>query len=68
MWFMDWFWLPFSPAITSGRDLMINSGIFNFESENTAGLIDALAFVQIALYPLWTYVGMNLHRWGKNRK
>ena len=63
MWYMDWFWIPFSPAITSGRDLMINSGIFQFESTNTAGLIDTLAAIQIVLYPLWTYVGLRL--WSK---
>jgi hypothetical protein len=68
MGFMDWFWQPFSPAVTSGRDLMINSGVFSFESDNTAGLIDTLAFVQIALYPLWTYVGIKLHHWHKNKK
>jgi hypothetical protein len=68
LWFMDWFWQPFSPLVSSGRDLMINSGIFSFESENTAGLIDTLAFIQIALYPLWIYIGVRLHHWYKNRK
>ena len=58
--FMDWFWIPFQPAATSGRNLMINSAIFSFESVNTAGLTDALAFVQILLYPIWLYVGIRL--------
>ncbi|NWF95835.1 MAG: hypothetical protein HXY34_06800 [Candidatus Thorarchaeota archaeon] len=58
--YMNWFWMPFSPAVTSGRDLMINSGIFHFESVNTAGLIDALAAIQVLLYPLWTYLGLRL--------
>lgn len=57
---MDWFWTPLQPAVSSGRDLMINSGIFSFESVDTAGLIDALAFVQILLYPIWLYVGIRL--------
>ncbi len=61
--FMDWFWTPFYPAITSGRDLMINSGIFAFESSNTAGLTDLLAALQIMIYPLWTYLGVRLYSW-----
>ncbi|MHA1479980.1 MAG: hypothetical protein ACTSQZ_00955 [Candidatus Thorarchaeota archaeon] len=60
-WWLDWFWVPFQPAVTSGRDLMINSGIFSFESANTAGLTDALAFIQIALYPMWTLIGIKLY-------
>ncbi|NOR39143.1 MAG: hypothetical protein GQ580_06115 [Candidatus Thorarchaeota archaeon] len=48
--------------MSSGRDLMINSGIFSFESINTAGLIDALAFLQIAIYPIWIYLGVKLYR------
>jgi hypothetical protein len=68
LWFMNWFWQPFYPVVSSGRDLMINSGIFNFESENTTGLIDTLAFIQIALYPLWTYIGVKLYHWYKNKK
>ncbi len=58
--FMDWFWTPFQPAASSGRNLMINSAIFSFESVDTAGLTDALAFVQILLYPIWLYVGIRL--------
>ena len=59
-WYMDWFWKPFLPAVSSGRDLMINSGILSFESENTAGLIDSLAALQIIIYPLWTYLGLKV--------
>jgi len=59
--YMDWFWVPFQPAVTSGRDLMINSGIFSFESVNTVGLIDTLAVFQILLYPLWIYAGYRLY-------
>ncbi len=40
---------------------MINSGIFTFESVDTAGLIDLLAFIQIALYPLWTFIGLKFY-------
>ena len=66
MWYMDWFWQPFSPLVTSGKDLMINSGIFNFESTNTSGLIDVLAALQIILYPLWTYTGLKI--WARIKK
>jgi hypothetical protein len=66
MWFMDWFWMPFSPGVTSGRDLMINSGLFAFESVNTGGLIDTLALIQILLYPLWSIIGLRL--WNRIRK
>ena len=59
-WWMDWFWMPLQPTVTSGKDLMINSGIFAFESENTAGLIDTLAAIQILLYPLWSFLGLKL--------
>lgn len=61
-WWLDWFWIPFQPAVISGRDLMINSGIFSFESVNTAGLIDLLAFIQIALYPVWSFLGAKIHK------
>jgi len=61
MWYIDWFWVPFQPAVTSGKDLMINSGIFSFESVNTVGLIDTLAAFQILLYPLWIYAGYKLY-------
>ncbi|TFG10238.1 hypothetical protein EU538_02620 [Candidatus Thorarchaeota archaeon] len=57
LWYMDWFWTPFYPLVDSGRDLMINSGLFSFESVDTQGLIDFLALMQIALYPLWVFLG-----------
>jgi len=60
LWYMDWFWQPFTPLVASGRDLMINSGVFHFESVNTMGLIDTLAAIQIILYPLWTYIGLRI--------
>ncbi|MGM0687047.1 MAG: hypothetical protein ACQET3_08775 [Promethearchaeati archaeon] len=63
MWYMDWFWCPFQPLVASGKDLMINSGIFSFESVNTAGLIDALAAFQIILYPVWIYLGYRIYYW-----
>jgi hypothetical protein len=66
MSYMDWFWLPFQPAVSSGRDLMINSGIFSFDYVNTAGITDVLAFIQVLLFPIWTYMGIRtylaLHR------
>ena len=63
MGYVDFFWLPFVPAVISGKDLMINSGIFSFESTTTIGLIDALAFLQIAIYPIWIYLGVKLYRY-----
>jgi len=60
LWYMDWFWQPFVPIVASGKDLMINSGLFNFESVNTVGLIDSLAAIQIIFYPLWTYTGLRI--------
>ncbi len=66
MGYVDFFWLPFVPAVASGKDLMINSGIFSFESTETAGLTDALAFLQIAIYPIWIYLGVKLYRYRHN--
>ncbi len=57
-WF-DWMWLWTGRAAT-GRDFMINSCIFWFEYTNTAGLIDAMALVMFALYPVWLYCGVFL--------
>lgn len=56
---MDWFWQAFPPA-TSGKELMINSNLFAFESVNTAGLVDAIAFLIIATYPIWLYIGLKV--------
>jgi hypothetical protein len=39
---------------------MINSGLFAFEFVLTAGVIDVLALVLFALYPLWLYCGVFL--------
>jgi len=55
-WF-DWVWTSLFRG-TSGRDFMINSGIFHFESVNTAGCIDAIAVLLFAIYPLWLYCGV----------
>lgn len=60
-WWMDWFWIPLQPYATSGKDLMINSGVFSFEAQNTEGLIDFLAYFQIALYPLWSFLGYSAY-------
>jgi hypothetical protein len=57
-WF-DWIWLWTGRAVT-GRDFMINSCVFQFEYTYTAGLIDAVALVMFALYPLWLYCGVFL--------
>lgn len=61
---MDWMWRPFFPFAESGRDFMINSLIFSFpfDPANTVGLIDALAAVLFALYPLWLYMGIYIQK------
>ena len=57
-WF-DWMWQWTGRAVT-GRDFMINSCVFGFEYTYTAGLVDAVALVLFALYPLWLYCGVFL--------
>lgn len=57
-WF-DWIWLWTGRAVT-GRDFMINSGLFAFEYVVTTGLIDGVALVLFALYPVWLYCGVFL--------
>ncbi len=64
---LDWMWLPFYPLATSGRDYMINSLIFNFESVNTTGVIDAISALLIAIYPIWITLGVFIFkRWKKD--
>ncbi|MDO8056172.1 MAG: hypothetical protein Q6361_04865 [Candidatus Hermodarchaeota archaeon] len=57
-WF-DWLWLWTGRAL-NGRDFMINSGVFHFEYVYTTGLIDTIALMLFALYPLWLYFGVFL--------
>ena len=57
-WF-DWVWQWIGQA-ASGRDFMINSGLFNFEYVNTAGFIDTVALILFLLYPVWLYCGIFL--------
>jgi len=61
-WWMDWFWQPLYPAATSGRDLMVNSGVFAFDTSTPSVLADALAVLQICLYPLWSYLGIRIYQ------
>ena len=64
---MDWMWLPSYPLATSGRDFMINSFIFHFESTYTTGLIDGIAALLIAIYPIWITLGVWIFkRWKKS--
>lgn len=63
---LDWMWMPFYPLATSGRDYMINSLLFNFESVNTTGLTDAISAILIAIYPIWITLGVLIFkRWKK---
>jgi len=57
-WF-DWMWQWTGRAV-NGRDFMINSGVFQFEYLNTAGLIDFIALFLFLLYSLWLYLGIFL--------
>lgn len=57
-WF-DWMWQWTGRAV-NGRDFMINSGVFFFEYVYTVGVIDMVALVLFALYPLWLYCGIFL--------
>jgi hypothetical protein len=42
---------------SSGRDFMINSGVFNFKY--TSPTTDLIAGALFALYPLWLYIGIH---------
>lgn len=57
-WF-DWMW-QWTGQSVSGRDFMINSGIFQFEYVNTFGLVDNVALCLFLLYPAWLYCGIFL--------
>jgi hypothetical protein len=44
----------------SGRDWMINSGVFNFDHENVSGKGHVLAALMFATYPVWLKAGFKL--------
>ena len=42
----------------SGRDWMLNSGVFGFESRKPSARTHAIAGVIFATYPIWLWLGM----------
>lgn len=44
----------------SGRDWMINSGVFNFDHENVSGKGHLLAAILFSSYPVWLAFGFKL--------
>ncbi len=44
----------------SGRDWMINSGVFNFDHENVTGKGHVIAALLFATYPVWLKAGFKL--------
>ncbi len=44
----------------SGRDWMINSGVFNFDHENVSGKGHALSALMFLTYPVWLKAGFAL--------
>ena len=41
----------------SGRDWMLNSGIFNFDADRVSNKVHALAAVLFVSYPFWIHLG-----------
>jgi len=55
---MEWTrWIWEMCGAESGRDWMINSGVFNFDHENVGLKGHALAALLFLTYPLWLHAG-----------
>lgn len=52
------FWKPFGSK--NGRDFMLNSGVFHFDSENPGWRTHLAAGAIFATYPLWLKLGRRL--------
>lgn len=50
----------------SGRDWMINSGVFNFDHENVSTKGHVIAALMFLTYPLWLKAGFKLADIGKD--
>ncbi|MBU1670012.1 MAG: hypothetical protein KKF41_12270 [Actinobacteria bacterium] len=50
----------------SGRDWMINSGVFNFDHENVSTKGHAIAALMFLTYPVWLHAGFKLADIGKD--
>lgn len=55
---LDWVaWLARDCGAASGRDWMINSGVFRFDAVEPGALTHAIAVVLFLFYPLWYLLG-----------
>ncbi|MDD5749146.1 MAG: hypothetical protein PHP64_08950 [Actinomycetota bacterium] len=61
-------WLWEMCGAESGRDWMINSGVFNFDHENMSASGHALAALLFLLYPVWIKAGFKLSEIGKKEE
>lgn len=58
---MEWTrWIWEMCGAESGRDWMINSGVFNFDHENVSAKGHALAALMFLTYPVWLKAGFAL--------
>ena len=53
-------WIADMCKAESGRDWMINSGVFKFEHEKVSGRTHMLSAAMFATYPLWLHLGRKL--------
>ena len=64
---MEWTrWIWEMCGAESGRDWMINSGVFNFDHENVSARGHALAGLLFLTYPLWLKAGFTMAERGKS--
>jgi hypothetical protein len=63
---MEWVrWMWELCGAESGRDWMINSGVFNFDHENVDTRGHIIAALLFAAYPIWLKVGFMLAERGR---
>ena len=63
---LEWVrWMWEMCGAESGRDWMINSGVFNFDHENVSTTGHALAAMMFLTYPIWLKLGFKLAGEGK---
>jgi len=66
---LEWVrWLWRMCGAESGRDWMINSGVFNFDWENMTTKDHVICAALFALYPVWLKIGYKLADIGKSRE
>jgi hypothetical protein len=59
-------WLWEMCGAESGRDWMINSGVFNFDHENVSTKGHVIAALMFLTYPVWLKAGFKLADIGKD--